>query len=875
MLLKPEILKSHLRSCGYRQGLLRSDFRFGDKLTAPLVGFAHVPTDSRSACVVALDATSEPRQAVEACRPIGAPLIFVCADNGLQWWKQGRESAEWLETIPSAHVEKFFQSHQDKFSPEAIYRAKTLGRIRSEYQLDFIDSGMMPLIEEEVGSALSRLISRNVAGLKNRLGWGDVTSEQGQWLLQTIFWLVSGKILRDKQVPNFGDLNLNDIDDVFHRVGGHYGTQPFQAGSKQKLEALQESARTIEKFSSLALTTSESLAYVYENTLISKATRSQLGTHSTPSYLVDYVLGHLADWIEEIPENDRSVFEPACGHAAFLVSAMRMLTQLLPAEKAIPSRRGPYLRSRLHGTDIDAFALELARLSLTLTDIPNPDGWDLRTEDMFIGDRLAEQTKGNTILLANPPFANFAEDEITKYSQAKTEIVIRNKAAEMLRLTLPALKPGSVFGLVLPQSILHGAFAEDVRQFIIENFELREVSLFPDKVFSFSDAESAILIGRRVPERSKRNTSLRFRRIREREMHAFKESYEVFSSRSVRQSRFETTPRSAFIIPDLEEIWQQLENNPRLAEFATIRQGVIYHGKKNLPTGVSTYSETRFEDAERGFIRMSKGLLLHELPKTFWMNIDRSVIQNAAVGATTGVPQLLMNYSPVSRGPWRLKAFEDKLGHAIASRFMFLRPSKCSLKALWGICNSPIANAFAYCHLGKRDNIVSVIQAIPMPLNPDLQEVESAVTTYLDSAHVGTGTPRLQPLLSRVDAAVLRLYELPLQFEKNLLTLFTNWNREGVSFTQTRFLPQDLEGKLHYADFVDYESDWSKANRRRGKLIDKDIEGRLTESERAELDGLQAYADYHLDQVAPRPTENLVRLEDLILAKTVKQGQSE
>ena len=64
--------------------------------------------------------------------------------------------------------------------------------------------------------------------------------------------------------------------------------------------------------------------------------------------------------------------------AVFLVSAMRLLTELLPDDKAIPSRRGPYLRSRLHGTDIDPFALELARLSLTLTDIPNPNGWDLR-----------------------------------------------------------------------------------------------------------------------------------------------------------------------------------------------------------------------------------------------------------------------------------------------------------------------------------------------------------------------------------------------------------------------------------------------------------------------------------------------------------------
>ena len=874
MLLKPEILKHHLRSCGYRKGLLRSDFSFGNKLTAPLVGFAHVPTDSRSACVVALDATSEPRQAVEACRPIGAPLIFVCADNGIQWWKQGRESAEWLETIPSAHVEKFFQSNQDKFSPEAIYRAKTLGRIRSEYQLDFIDSGMMPLIEEEVGSALSRLISRNVAGLKNRLGWGDVTSEQGQWLLQTIFWLVSGKILRDKQVPNFGDLNLNDIDDVFHRVGGHYGTQPFQAGSKQKLEALQVSARTIEKFSSLALTTSESLAYVYENTLISKATRSQLGTHSTPSYLVDYVLGHLADWIEEIPENDRSVFEPACGHAAFLVSAMRMLTQLLPAEKAIPSRRGPYLRSRLHGTDIDAFALELARLSLTLTDIPNPDGWDLRTEDMFIGDRLTEQTTGNTILLANPPFANFAEDEITKYSKAKTEIVIKNKAAEMLRLTLPALKPGSVFGLVLPQSILHGAFAEDVRRFIVENFELREVSLFPDKVFSFSDVEAAILIGRRVQERSKRNTLLRFRRIREREMPAFKETYLAPSSTIVRQSRFNEDCRWDLRVPDLQEVWDVLEKYPRAGEFAEFGTGLVYHGR-NLPRGVPTYSNERFRNAIKGFIRFERGLALHELPRLYWMNLAEEATLSRRAGVVTGTPQVLMSYARVSRGPWRLKALIDRHGHPVASRFLTARPQRCSLIVLWALLNSPVANAYAFTHLEKRDNIVSDIRQIPMPETDSFGAVESAAEEYVAVATTTTDSELLRRVWARVDAEVLKSYALPLNVESSLLSLFDGWDRVGVAFKQLRFLPQELEGKLHYSDFIDYETNWSATNRRRGKLIDKDISDVLTDSERVELDGLQAYADYHLDQVAPRPTESLARLEDLILAKTAKQGKSE
>jgi hypothetical protein len=407
VLLKPDSIRGPLRDCGYRSDLIHSDFRYGDHKTAPLVGFAQPPLDSRSACVAVLSADREPRLAVEACRPLGTPLVFVCFQNTLQWWKQGVRSGDYLESIPANNVDLFFQRNHVKFSPEAVYRAKTWGRFRTEYQLSFVDLGLMPLVEEQVGRSLGTLIERNVSALKNHIGWEEVTEEQGHWLLQTIFWLVSAKILRDKHVERFENLDLNDVEQVFDRLAKHYGTKRLAVGSMKKLEALRESARTIDQFSSLSLTTTESLAYVYENTLISKETRSSLGTHSTPSFLVDYVLGNLSDWIEQIPVNERSVFEPACGHAAFLVSAMRLLTELLPPEKAIPSRRGPYLRSRLHGTDIDPFALELARLSLTLTDIPNPDGWDLMAQDMFVGGRLAEQAKRNTILLANPPFDNF------------------------------------------------------------------------------------------------------------------------------------------------------------------------------------------------------------------------------------------------------------------------------------------------------------------------------------------------------------------------------------------------------------------------------------------------------------------------------------
>jgi hypothetical protein len=267
-LLTPSSIRAPLSECGYRPDLLRTDFPFGEGQTVPLVAFAQAPADSRSACVAVLSETSGPHAAVEACRPLGTPLVFVCFQDTLQWWKQGTLSPEYRESIPANSVARFFEDNVRAFKPDAVYRAKTWGRFRPEYQLSFVDLGLLPLVEEQVGKSLGKLVERNVAELKSSVGWGDVTDEQGHWLLQTVFWLVSGKILRDKRVESFADLDLKDVEEVFRRLGRHYGTQPLAIDSRKKLEGLLESARIIDQFSSLALTTTESLAYVYENTLI-------------------------------------------------------------------------------------------------------------------------------------------------------------------------------------------------------------------------------------------------------------------------------------------------------------------------------------------------------------------------------------------------------------------------------------------------------------------------------------------------------------------------------------------------------------------------------------------------------------------------------
>lgn len=68
--------------------------------------------------------------------------------------------------------------------------------------------------------------------------------------------------------------------------------------------------------------------------------------------------------------------------------------------------------------------------------------------------------------------------------------------------------------------------------------------------------------------------------------------------------------------------------------------------------------------------------------------------------------------------------------------------------------------------------------------------------------------------------------------------------------------------------FHECESDWKKANKRRGELIKKESSDTLSSVEQEELDELQAYADCFLDREAP---PDYCRLNELIR----QQGQRE
>jgi len=857
-----EEIQPHLSQCGYDKSRLAFNVETDSVQRIPLIAFAHSTHDSRSACVAVLDEVTDPEKDVASCKSVGAPIVFAYFNRQWQFWKQGSSYPEFLASCESRDLAAFFRERSAEFAPLAVYRAKTWARFDHTYQLGFVDLGLMPLVEEQAGKKLSELIERVVLDTKDRLEWDQVSDYQGHWLLKSSFWLLAAKILKDKRVRTFVDLDLTEVDKVFDKVAVHYGAlHPVALGRNAEIRALTEAAIEISKFASLSMITIEALAYLYENALITKATRTELGTHSTPTYLVDYILGRLQPWIQELATDKRNIFEPACGHAAFLLSGMRLLSDLLH-EEVSPSWRHNYLRARLHGCDRDSFALEIARLSLTLSDVPNPNGWDLRTCDIFESESLEGYLAKSTILLANPPF---------------------KLAQRFLETTIPKLRPGTVVGLVLPQNVLYSKQSRSIREHLRDGFEIAEISLFPDKVFNFSSAESAVILARKLESNRVAAGTILHRRIREKDFGNFRRVFAATKESEIPPSRISPDNSWSFVIPELEEVWAHCHGLSKFSEIATIGKGFDFRSTDDpkFPKGAVQYCNSPQEGFVEGFVRLHKHLQTHQLPKTVWINPDPQIIKTPRYGMTANQPQLLINYSPVSRGPWRLKALLDKTGHAFSSRFLAVRPTSAewSLESLWGLCNSPLANAYVYDFSSKRDVLTGMLRRMPIPKSNNLNPLVAAVRTYWDAVTENSVLSSQHPsnelrlLHWQIDSEVLKLYDFPAKIERLLLNLFSGVERPGVPFLQSDFFPRGFLEPLRLRELLSLKDtvDWSGLHERRGELIRKKVSGGLSDNEHQELARLQHLADAQMFLQAPLPISSLEKIRESLIGKGVWQ----
>ena len=804
--VKQQILAG-FKSCGYKSNLLQESYQYFDgkeSKTADIVGFSQPTYNSSTACIAAIDKTKLNGNRISSYQLLGCPVLLVCDDSNLQFWKNSGTDVILHEEVNAQKLAGFFKKYEKDFSPESIYRAKTIGRVKKEYQLSFDDIGiscLMGIIEEKEGKYLADLTERIIKSLKANCR--GIKEDKGfyKWLFQAAFWLIGAKILKDKQADRFKNLKISNVDDLVGRVQRHYNTTNTLdiSNSIQKQAFAIAASEIIEPVASFAHLTTESLAYVYENALVSKETRQALGTHATPSWLVNYVVWELIDWIEDIPQKDRIVLEPACGHSPFLTAAAKLLSFLYKGDE---KKRHEYLKHHLTGIEKDNFAEEIARLALTLADIPNSNGWNIQHSDIYEDDILKKAAQKTTILFCNPPFENFSPREKQTYGNA---ITTGNKAAEILAKTLPYMKPNSVFGIILPQGFLHRKELAGLRQYILDNFELRTICNLPDNVFAKAGHSSTILLGRK----SKRDIKTAYLRIPKNSIDNFKNTYQADAELVSRDTFYEAKDYS-FRIPELKEVWDYCRHLPKLKQYVEIGRGIEYKSGLDID---DIMRHTQFPGSKKGYYSYEEDTLIERLPKLIWLNVSEKVVNTYAKG-TICQPFILLNRIRSSRTPWRLRAWIDFEGHPCGKAFLTVVSNKdISLYSIWALLNSPFTNAYVYDHCMAQDNNEGILKNMPVHFEgKDLSKIDSLAQKYftLDSSeYVLRDTKSLnekkRQCLVAIDAEILRLYNLPPRLEKRLLDFFEGVPRKGVDFEFDRYFPKGFESWIPLHEYISEE----------------------------------------------------------------------
>ncbi len=171
-----DLVAQAAQTIGYREEAIVRGYSFADILQpspttrhVPLAAFTRTPPSYRTAAFALITGRSdEAVELVHAHRSLGAPLLFVVDGNNVTLW-QVRTAAppRVLERISIDALPDLFSKNSEHWHPDVIHRAKSIGSVESNYQLDFVDLGLLPAIEGEIHVKLDRLLVEALSAAKD------------------------------------------------------------------------------------------------------------------------------------------------------------------------------------------------------------------------------------------------------------------------------------------------------------------------------------------------------------------------------------------------------------------------------------------------------------------------------------------------------------------------------------------------------------------------------------------------------------------------------------------------------------------------------------------------------------------------------------
>jgi len=789
---------SEIGSIGYEPGYLVRDYRLKDWFVqgtpgrrVPLAAFGRRPFSYESACLAVVVSNGKSgTDLVTDFRALGAPIALEVGERRLSAWKIGRDAraTEKRDEVDEKDIKILFKKYKQEWSAEQILRAKNIPFELGPRQLDFFDLGLIPALESHIREKLDRLIpdtlnsSRNV--YEKKTGRVPETSK----LFRLVFQVLASKVLHDRKELNFDSLSgVSDTDKLLEMAGQVYGGKQLSViEDRDTQETVVSNIWAGFDFSNLSV---EVLANIHEKTLVDPETRERLGIHSTPYNIARYIVHKLP--IEDIPINQLRIVEPCSGHGIFLVAILQRLRELL-GNTMTPQERHTYLVKVLSGYEKDQFAVEVNRLCLMLADLPNHNDWRLYNEDVFTSEKFISELKRARIVLCNPPFEKFKDEDYASYKN----LTYRHKPIELLNRILDNIHPDGMLGFVLPQKFLDGRDYRNIRKRLFDRFAEFDLVSLPDRIFHISQHETALLIAKSPVDHDK--SKITFTYVKENDRQRFLDTYSY--TWKAQDQKVPHQAEDTIAVYPLRNIWKRLSHFSKLRDIATIHRGIeLSYPASQIQTSQKIhYSSSRQPGSKKGycltketikvFLPPSAGYLVLEEGRLKWDDILRYPWEK---------PKVLLNAHRTSRGVWRYAAFIDKEGIISLKNFIALWPNQQddSIEYLAAILNSPLANAFVAAHERSRDNRVKTIRNIPVPELSyyDKQSIDQLVQEYMIQVQqrILTDKTVLRDILLQIDAIILKGYNLSPRFERELLDYFRAENRP-TPFEFKEYIPESF-----------------------------------------------------------------------------------
>jgi type I restriction enzyme M protein len=246
--------------------------------------------------------------------------------------------------------------------------------------------------------------------------------------------------------------------------------------------------------------------------MINPGMKGDKGQYFTPRHVIQMCIDILD------PNEDQTIYDPACGSGGFLISAMDKVFKKIEAERddrrEVSGNRTEYASRNVFGMDYDHTIAKVAktymliwgggRSNIAVCDALNEDSWSDDALAKFTdGTGKARRLRTFDLIATNPPFAgdNAAEETIFKYdlsikSSPRGPVRVTRIARDKLFVErcIKMLSPLGRLAIVLPRGTLKNYSDEPVRRYILKYTRVvAVVGLGSDMFKPFTNTKTCIL----------------------------------------------------------------------------------------------------------------------------------------------------------------------------------------------------------------------------------------------------------------------------------------------------------------------------------------------------------------------------------------------